>query len=118
MKAIRMLVGAVSLCTATFLSGCVFAPVAPPRGILFTNQTSPLFPGGRPGTQTGRASSHSVLFLVGWGDSGLRKAMANGGIVELRHTDYQIQNYALIYQKYTTIAYGEATASESARPER
>lgn len=99
-------VGAVSL-----FSGCVFAPVVPPRGILFTNQTSPLFPGGRPGSKEGRASSHSILFLVGWGNSGLKKAMENGGIQELRHTDYQIQNYMLVYQKYTTIVYGEEVPS-------
>ncbi|MEO8376542.1 MAG: TRL-like family protein [Candidatus Sumerlaeota bacterium] len=97
-------------------NGCVFAPVVPPRGLLFTNQTSPLFPGGKPGSLKGRASSCSVLFLVGWGNSGLRKAMMNGGITELRHTDYQIQNYLLVFQKYTTIVYGEGPASGLAEP--
>lgn len=92
---------------ALFVSGCVFAPVVPPRGVLFNDQTSPLFPGGRPGTKEGRASSHSILFLVGWGNSGLDRAARNGGIVEIRHTDYRIQNYALVYQRYTTIVRGE-----------
>jgi len=89
------------------LAGCVFAPVAPPRGILFTDQKAPLFSGGRAGTKEGRASAHSILFLVGWGDAGLAAAMKDGEITELRHTDYRIQNYLLVYQRYTTIAKGE-----------
>ncbi|MGF1572204.1 MAG: TRL domain-containing protein [Sumerlaeia bacterium] len=95
------------LSSMLFLQGCVFAPVAPPRGIIYNDQTSVLFPGGKPGEKEGRASSHSILFLVGWGDSGLNKAMADGDINQLMHTDYRIQNYGLIYQKYTTIARGE-----------
>lgn len=91
-------------------TGCVFAPVVPPRGILYTNQRSPLMPMGRPGQVEGRASSYSLMFLVAWGDSGLKRAMANGEILDLRHVDYQIENYALVFQKYTTIAVGEKTA--------
>lgn len=89
------------------LSGCVFAPVAPPRGILYNDQTSPLFPGGKPGEKVGKASSHNILFIAGWGNSGLDKAMKDGGITKLNHTDYRIQNYLLIYQRYTTICHGE-----------
>lgn len=95
------------LLAVSVFQGCVFAPVAPPRGVLYNDQTSVLFPGGSPGEKEGRASSHSILFLVGWGDSGLNKAMQKGEINQLKHTDYRIQNYALIYQKYTTIARGE-----------
>jgi hypothetical protein len=97
----------LSALVAITLTGCVFAPVAPPRGILYNDQTSVLFQGGRPGEKEGRASSHSILFLVGWGNSGLNKAMKDGEINELAHTDYRIQNYLLIYQKYTTIARGK-----------
>ncbi len=90
------------------LSGCVFASVVPPRGILFTDQKAPLFRGGgEPGPKEGHASAHNVLFLVGWGDSGLKSAMEDGGITNLTHSDYRVQNYLLIYQKYTTIVYGE-----------
>lgn len=99
---------ALSLAGVTLLTaGCVFAPVAPPRGLIYTNQVSPLFPGGRPGSKEGRASSHNIAFLVGWGNSGLERAMKNGEITELRHTDYQILNVLLLYQRYTTIAKGE-----------
>lgn len=95
------------LAVAALTTACVFAPVVPPRGILFTNQTSPLFPGGRPGSKEGRASSYNILFLAGWGNSGLARAMENGEITEVRHTDYQIVNVLLIYQRYTTIVKGE-----------
>lgn len=89
------------------LSGCVFAPVSPPRGILYNDQKAPLFPGGMPGSKEGVSSAHNILFLVGWGDASLTAALEDGDISQLRHTDYRVQNYALIYQKYTTIAKGE-----------
>ena len=92
---------------AALSSGCVFASVAPPRGLLYTDQKAPLFSGRESGTKVGRADAHCILFLAGWGDAGLRAAMEDGGITEIRHSDYRIQNYALIYQRYTTIAYGE-----------
>lgn len=100
-----LLAGVLAL--PVLLTGCLFAPVVPPRGILYNDQTAPLFQGGRPGTKVGQASAHNILFLFGWGNSGLNRAMANGGITELRHTDYRFQNYMIIYQKYTTIAHGE-----------
>ena len=103
----RKLLSAALLAGAAILSGCVFAPVAPPRGIFYNDQTSPLFPGGKPGSKVGKASSANVLFLAGWGDSGLAAAIQDGGLTQVNHTDYRIQNYLLIYQRYTTIVYGE-----------
>jgi hypothetical protein len=108
MPATRSLLAAFSaIAIAVTTASCVFAPVAPPRGLIYTKQVSPLFPGGRPGTKEGRASSHSILFLVGWGNSGLARAMEKGEISEVRHTDYEIFNVLLVYQKYTTIVKGE-----------
>jgi hypothetical protein len=99
-------VGAL-LVAAAMSSACVFASVAPPRGLIYTDQKAPLFSGREAGSKVGESNAHCILFLVGWGDSGLRAAMQDGGITEVRHSDYRIQNYMLIYQKYTTIAYGE-----------
>jgi len=103
----RMAFAATLLTVIVFLSGCVFAPVVPPRGALYTDQTAPLFGGGERGEKVGKANAHNILFLVGWGDSGLNAAMEDGGITKLRHSDYRIENYLLFYQRYTTIAYGE-----------
>lgn len=97
--------------SALVLSGCVFASVAPPRGILYTDQKAPLFPGRAGGSLEGHASAHSVLFLAGWGDASLKAAMDDGGIRQVAHSDYRIQNYALIYQKFTLIVYGEEEVS-------
>jgi len=100
--------GLIALLTGAVLtSGCVFASVAPPRGLLYTDQKAPLFSGRESGSKVGKADAHCILFLAGWGDAGLRAAMEDGDISEIRHSDYRIQNYALIYQRYTTIAYGE-----------
>ncbi len=107
MKTSLALKCAGTLAAVAMLSGCIFAPVVPPRGILFTDQKAPLFPGAKPGTKVGQASAHNILFLVGWGDSGLGAALRDGGITEVRHTDYRALNYLLVYQRYTTIVYGE-----------
>lgn len=100
---------ATGLMAATLLlgTGCVFAPVVPPRGILWTDQKAPLFSGRAPGSKEGKSHAHNILFLAGWGDASMQKAMEDGGITEVRHSDYRIQNYMLIYQRYTTIVYGE-----------
>lgn len=99
--------GVAASLMAVALTGCVIAPVMPPRGLIYTDQKAPLFSGGKPGSKVGKSSAHSILFLVGWGDGGLAKALEDGGISEVRHTDYRVENYLLFYQKYTTIVYGE-----------
>ncbi len=110
---LRSIAGICGLFVAAgLLSGCVFASVVPPRGVIYTDQTAPLFPGGGPGTAEGRASAHNILFLVGWGNVGLDKAMKNGGIKQVSHTDYRIENYALIYQRFTIIVKGETEPRE------
>lgn len=103
----KILFGIILAITAALLAGCAFAPVVPPRGIMYNDQKSPLFPGGAPGSKVGKASSHNFLFLFGWGDCGLKQAMDNGNISEVRHTDYRIENYMLVYQRFTILVYGE-----------
>lgn len=105
----------LTLTGAALLSGCIFAGVAPPRGIIYTDQTAPLFPGGTAGEFTGRAAAHNVLFLAGWGDAGLRAAMQNAvdtndelesiHDIVIKHNDYHALNILLLYQRYTTITY-------------
>jgi hypothetical protein len=103
----RITLGAATLGLAAILAGCAFTPIMPPRGILYNNQKAPMFPGGRPGTKVGKASNHNILFLVGWGDSSFNKALENGGITTVSHTDYELQNYALVYQRFTVVVHGE-----------
>ena len=56
---------------ATTSSGCVYANVTSPLDIDM-NET-------QLGDKTGESSSHSVLWLVAWGDSGSKAAAENGG---------------------------------------
>ena len=104
----------IALCCISLLalSGCAFAPVMPPRGILYTDQQAPLFGGRAPGHAEGRASAHSVLFIFAWGDCSVTAAAANGGIKQIKHLDYRLLNLALIYQRFTTIVRGETTPAE------
>jgi len=98
---------AAGLCAAALVaSGCALAPVTPARGLIYSNQGAPLFPGGKPGAKIGKATSHNVLFLVSWGDSGLDAAMKDGGISDVAHVDYEVQNIFFIYQNYTTVVRG------------
>ena len=60
------------------------------------------------GSKTGMASSHSILWLVAWGDSGTKAAANNGGIKTINHMDAEIQSYLFgLYSKSTVIVYGD-----------
>jgi len=107
MSLLRSLSLAAVLAAVVVSSGCVVAPVVPPRGIFFTDQVAPLFEGGRTGSRRGESECKNVMFMVGWGDGGIRAAVENGNITEIRHVDYRFMNIGPFYQKYTTIVYGE-----------
>ncbi len=94
------------LAAPLLLAGCVFAPVVPPRGLLYTDQSSPLFRGGGPGEKTGEASAHNILFLVGWGDASLNAAIEDGDLNSVSFADYRFVNYFIFYQKFTLILHG------------
>lgn len=62
----------------------------------------------RLGDKVGTASSHSILWLVSWGDSGTKAAAIDGKISVINHLDRGFQSYFFgAYTKTTTIAYGE-----------
>jgi hypothetical protein len=83
-----------------FLPGCIFAHFETP---LDTDLDATKL-----GTKEGRASLHSIFWLVAWGDAGTRAAAENGGITTLRHADLEVLNVLLgIYVRETTIVYGD-----------
>jgi hypothetical protein len=60
------------------------------------------------GTKVGVASNHTVLWLVSWGDAGVKKAAENGGLTKVEHLDMGIQSYLFgVYTRTDTIAYGD-----------
>ena len=95
------------LACAISLSGCAFAPVVPPRGLLYNDQKAPLFGGRSAGPLVGEASSYSVMFLVGWGDSSIRAAAKNGGITRIQNVDYRLVHFLGLYQRFTVIVSGD-----------
>ena len=105
----------LTLLASLLVSGCAFAPVVPPRGVLYTDQKAPLFGGREPGSAEGRASAHSVLFAFAWGDCSVGTAARNGGIRQIKHLDYRLLNLGLVYQRFTTIVRGETTPARAQR---
>lgn len=107
----RVVAIGVACCFAVVLmSGCMVAPVVPPAGGIYNDWKAPLNyeqQGNQFGLKTGTASTGSILGLVAWGDGSIRAAAANGGITKVNNADYEYFNVIGIYQRYTTIVYGE-----------
>ncbi len=60
------------------------------------------------GEKVGESSSHSVLWLVAWGDAGTAAAARNGNITEINHMDSQVICILFgLYSRSTTIVYGD-----------
>lgn len=60
------------------------------------------------GKKEGRASRHTVLWLVSWGDAGVAAAAKNGGLTRMDHMDSEI--FQLLYGLYTqetVVVYGD-----------
>lgn len=82
-----------------FLTGCFYTNIKAPLDTELNNTVL--------GSKTGRASSHSVLFLVAWGDSGTAAAADAGGITTITHLDAEFFSVLFgAYTRVTTVAYG------------
>ena len=75
--------------------------------MIYNNTTAPMFGGDGVGTKTGTAFSECVLGVAGWGDCSIEAAAKQGGISKIMSTDYTIENYVGVYQKFTTIVHGQ-----------
>lgn len=81
------------------LSGCVYSDVRMPMSTEFRNT--------RIVSKAGEASTHSVAWLVAWGDAGLQKAAAEGGLQTLEYADRSFLNILFgLYMRNTTVVYG------------
>jgi hypothetical protein len=98
---------AVLVVLSLTLAACYRAPVQPPIGMIYNNTTAPLFGGDGIGDKSGTAYSECVLGVAGWGDCSIQAAAKQGGISEIMSTDYTIENYLGVYQKFTTIVHGK-----------
>ena len=85
---------------ATTLSGCVYANIRFPldEDVWKTEL----------GSKVGVSSSHSIAWLVDWGDAGVKQAAENGNITVIQHMDMGIESYLLgLYTRRDTIVYGD-----------
>lgn len=90
----------LALIIAIGFQGCVYSNIALPLDTDL-NQTNL-------GSKVGRASTHTVLWLVAWGNASTSSAAENGGIRTINHLDREIELYLFgLYSKSTTVAYGD-----------
>jgi hypothetical protein len=88
------------LLLSLLVPGCVYTNVQRPLGTEF-NKTEL-------GTKTGTSRSHSVLWLVAWGDGGTKAAAENGKIQVIRYADTKLFFLLFgLYARVTTIVYGD-----------
>jgi len=88
------------LLSSLLLSSCAYTNIQMPMDKNF-NETEL-------GSKEGKSSTHLVLFLLSWGDSGTRAAAADGEIKVIKHADRQV--FSLLFGLYTrisTVAYGD-----------
>ena len=88
------------LLTASLLQGCAYSHIKSPLDTNFENTVL--------GSKTGRASTHSVLWLFAWGDGGTKAAAEEGGITTITHAD--LEYYVVlfgVYAQVTTVVYGD-----------
>lgn len=87
--------------------GCIGAPVVPPLGVIYTDLNAPLTLGGGDfGNKRGESSVECILGLFSTGDGSVHAAAKNGGISQVKRVDYEFFNMIGLYQRYTTVAYG------------
>jgi hypothetical protein len=108
---VRKFIAAVAtLVTIAFVSGCYSTPVMPPTGVIYSNVNAPIslsIAGQNLGTRRGEASCVSLLGLFAWGNCSAKAAADAGAISELKQLDYNFFNFLFVWQKLTTIAYGD-----------
>ena len=60
------------------------------------------------GTKVGKSSTHTLLWLVAWGDGGTMAAARQGNITVVQHMDMSVQSYLFgVYSQRDTIVYGD-----------
>lgn len=92
------------------VTGCIQAPVVPPLAMIYTSFEAPLdvdFQQTSLGSKVGQSSCMNILGLVATGDASSQAAAEEGGLTTILGADYSYLNVLGIYQRYTTIVYGE-----------
>lgn len=85
---------------ALFSTGCLYTDIQMPMDKDFDKTEL--------GVKEGEAETHTVLYLVSWGDSGTRAAADEGDVKLIRHADRKVFSVLFgLYTKITTVVYGD-----------
>ncbi len=133
----RLALGLAFLAVVGMTTGCVMGPprpdapyrlaskaktpVMPPPGLLYRKSKAPLSFGPTDfGSKFGRATSTQIglpplpfpgltagLDLFAWGDASEKTAAANGGITNIKHTDYEMEVILMVFRRFTLEAHGD-----------
>ena len=97
----KKLIAALSIGALVLLSnGCAYTNIQMPMDKDFDKTEL--------GKLQGEASTHSVLYLVSWGDSGSKAAAEQGSVQTIRHADRKVFSVLFgLYTKITTVVYGD-----------
>ncbi|HNR88502.1 MAG TPA: TRL-like family protein [Spirochaetota bacterium] len=97
------------MCAAVLVIGILGCSSTPtPKGCIYTKVQGPFtVTANLNSPKVGRATASSVLGIVAWGDSSIKKACESAGITKIHHVDYEDFNILLVYMTYTTVVYGE-----------
>ena len=88
------------LCMMLVCSGCLYSHIRTPFDTDL-NET-------RLGNVEGKSATHSVLWLVAWGDGSTAAAAREGGLKTINHMDMEVFSILFgLYTKQTTIVYGD-----------
>ncbi len=90
----------VLLSVALFSTGCLYTDIQMPMDKNFDKTEL--------GVKEGESESHTVLYLVSWGDSGTKAAAKDGDVKVIRHADRKVFSILFgLYTKLTTVVYGD-----------
>jgi len=83
-----------------FSSGCAYTNIQMPLDKDFDKTDL--------GELQGESSTHSVLYLFSWGDSGSRAAADQGNLKLINHADRKVLSVLFgLYTRITTVVYGD-----------
>lgn len=83
-----------------FSTGCLYTDIQMPMDKNFDKTEL--------GVKEGEADSHTVLYLVSWGDSGTKAAANDGDVKVIRHADRKVFSVLFgLYTRLTTVVYGD-----------
>ena len=103
----KLLLVALVLVTATFLTSCAMA-TSPAMGSIYTDVKAPVTAtANSSSSKMGTGSVTSILGIVATGDASIESAAKNAGITKIHHVDYHTMSVLGIYAKYTVTVYGD-----------